>query len=77
MVQRSMVMNLYQDFCDGLFYFSFTECYSEHYVGTMSDDFGSMLENLKDIQWDTITSMENLPNTPESFENVSFHPIFN
>merc|ERR1712058_66706 len=23
MVQRSMVMNLYQDFCDGLFYFSF------------------------------------------------------
>merc|ERR1719300_1999510 len=55
MVQRSMVMNLYQDFCDGLFYFSFTECYSEHYVGTMSDDFGSMLENLKDIQWDTIT----------------------
>jgi len=59
-----------QDFCDGLFYFSFTECYSEHYVGTMSDDFGSMLENLKDIQWDTITSMENLPNTPESFENV-------
>jgi len=70
MVQRSMVMNLYQDFCDGLFYFSFTECYSEHYVGTMSDDFGSMLENLKDIQWDTITSMENLPNTPESFENV-------
>jgi len=70
MVQRSMVMNLYQDFCDGLFYFSFTDCYSGQYVGTMSDDFGTMLENLKDIQWDTITSMETLPNIPESFENV-------
>ena len=38
MVQRSMIMNLYQDFCDGLFYFSFTDCYKGEYVPTMSDN---------------------------------------
>jgi len=75
MVQRSMVMNLYQDYCDGLFYFSFTECYkdnpTEQYVPTMSDDFQSFLFKLKNIEWDSITNMESLPNLPSPFSDVS------
>ena len=70
MVQRSMIMNLYQDFCDGLFYFSFAECYQDNYVPTMSDDFGVLLEKLVNIQWDSIIAMEDLPNLPETFTNV-------
>jgi len=75
MVQRSLIGNLYTDFCDGLFYFSFTECYkdnpTEQYVPTMSEDFGTLLEKLKEIQWDSITSAENLPNLPTPFSDVS------
>ena len=70
MIQRSMIMNIYQDFCDGIFYFSFTECFGENYVPTMSDPFDTMLMKLKDIQWNSITSAENLPNLPERFDNV-------
>ena len=76
MVQRSLIGNLYTDFCDGLFYFSFTECYkdnlTEQYVPTMSEDFGTLLEKLKEIQWDSITSAENLPNLPTPFSDVCF-----
>ena len=73
MVQRSMIMNLYQDFCDGLFYFSFTECFAGQYVPTMSDDFDTLLFKLNDIKWNSITSMESLPNFPQLFDNVSVY----
>ena len=63
-------MNLYQDFCDGVFYFSFTDCYADDYVPTMSDRFDTMLIKLKNIEWDGITSMET-PGLPERFDNVS------
>jgi len=72
MVQRSMIMNLYQDYCDGLFYFSFTECdKKDGKVPTMSEDFGYLLEKLNDIQWDSITSQESLPNKPQIFTQHS------
>ena len=35
----------------------------------MSDDFFLMLEKLIDIQWDIITSIENLPNLPQKFNH--------
>ena len=71
MVQRSMIMNLYQDFCDGLFYFSFKNCYADDDFPTMSDDFGSILQKLKNIQWDSITSMESWEgHLPETFTEV-------
>ena len=56
MVQRSMMMNLYEDYCDGLFYFSFTEWDSDMEAHpSMSSDFGTILEKLNDIAWDEIT----------------------
>jgi len=74
MVQRSMIMNLYQDFCDGVFYFSFTDCYADDYVPTMSDRFDTMLIKLKNIEWDGITSMET-PGLPERFDNVRINLV--
>jgi len=71
MLQRSMIMNLYQDFCDGLFFFSFSECDSnlESYP-TMSAPFETILESLNNIAWDSITSLETLPNPFEKFTDV-------
>lgn len=71
MVQRSMIMNLNQDFCDGLFYVAFEECYSNNHVPTMSDSFDTLLKKLNDISWDALTWMEYLPNNPEEFDNVN------
>ena len=59
-----------QDFCDGIFYSSYTECFGEDLVPTMSDSFDSMLMKLKDLQWNSITSTENLPRLPEKFDSV-------
>ena len=70
MVQRSIIMNLYQDFCDGLLYFSFTECYANKDIPTMSDSFGKLLEKLNELRWNSITSVEYLPTTPTIFQNV-------
>ena len=70
MVQRSMIMNLNQDFCDGLFYVAFEECYSKNHVPSMSDDFDILIHKLHDIQWDALTWMEYLPSGPEEFDNV-------
>ena len=54
--QHSMVMNLYEDYCNGLFYFSLTECDSDMEAHpSMSSDFGTILEKLNDIAWDEIT----------------------
>jgi len=68
MVQRSIIMNLYQDFCDGLRYFSFTECYESKKIPTMSDSFSTLLDKLSDLEWNSITSAENLPTQPTLFE---------
>jgi len=68
MVQRSIIMNLYQDFCDGLRYFSFTECYESKNIPTMSDSFSTLLDKLSELEWDSITSAENLPTQPTLFE---------
>ena len=73
MVQRSMIVNLYQDFCDGLFYFSFADCIAEGNIPTMSDDFGTLLFKLKQLEWDAITSAEALPDDPENFQKVCNH----
>ena len=70
MVQRSMIMNLYQDYCDGLFYFSFTECFTDQQsVPTMSDDFDTLLLKLNEIEWNSINSMESWNgNFPQYFD---------
>ena len=70
MVQRSMIMNLNQDFCDGLFYVAFEECYSSNNVPSMSDDFDILLKKLNEIQWNALTWMEDLDGDPETFGNV-------
>jgi hypothetical protein len=57
---RAMILSLYADFCDTQFYHSFTECTATQ-TPFMSDDFEIMLRKLSDIQWDILTSLDNLP----------------
>ena len=76
MVQRSMIMNLNQDFCDGLFYVAFEECDANNHVPSMSDDFELLLKKLNEIQWNSLTWMEYLPNSPEIFSNVNCVRLF-
>ena len=64
--QRSMVMVLFEDYCDALFYHRFLEC-KEDTVPFMSDDFDMILEKLNFLQWDTITSIQHLPTIPQVF----------
>ena len=59
MTLRSMILSLYIDYCDGIFYHGFRECNSD--VPLMSDSFEALLVKLSDLQWDVITSMDNLP----------------
>ena len=72
MVQRSMIMNLYQDYCDGQFYYSFVECFDEKQVPTMSDSFDTLIAKLGAIPWDSITNWHDLQ-LPEPFDNVSIN----
>ena len=60
MTQRSMLMVLYRDFCDTIFYHSFTIC-NEDDVPLMGDEFDKLLLKLNNIAWDSITSSSNLP----------------
>merc|ERR1719435_729950 len=50
MLQRSMLLSLYTDYCEAKFYHSFTTCDVDE-APLMSDDFGLLLEKLSDIQW--------------------------
>ena len=68
MNQRSMILVLYQDYCDTLYYHGFLECNADT-VPAMSDNFDILLEKLNSIQWDIITSNENLPVPPQVFTN--------
>merc|ERR1712241_394717 len=78
MVQRSAIMNLYQDYCDGLFYFSFADCNGTPdpnngqsvEIPTMSDDFSTLILKLEAIEWNTITSVEGFNNLAEDFHRA-------
>jgi len=71
MVQRSLIMNLYQDYCDGIFYSWFQECHQEQSVPTMSDNFDDLILKLDNIQWDTMMSISTWPGNPvENFCDV-------
>ena len=64
--QRTMVMVLFEDFCDALFYHRFSQC-KEDTVPAMSDRFDEILEKLNFIQWDSITTHDTLPFNPTTF----------
>jgi len=66
MLQRSMLLSLYTDFCDAKFYHSFMLCSTEE-APLMSDNFELLLQKLSALQWDSITSTSNLPGTPIKF----------
>ena len=61
MVQRSMILNFYQDYCEEMFYSVFRDCHEELdeegwiIVPTMSDTFGTLLEKLNVLEWDADT----------------------
>ena len=66
MNQRSMIMSLFIEYCDADFYHSFTPC-DDLKLPLMSDELDTLLDKLKDIEWNSITSSENIPGTPIEF----------
>ena len=60
MTQRSMLMVLYKDYCDTLFYHSFGKCTQDD-VPLLGDEMDVLLNKLHNMQWDLITSINNLP----------------
>ena len=70
MNQRAMVMGLFVDYCDADFYNSFVSCDERNIAPYMSDELDVLLEKLTALQWNTVTSPENLPNKPENFESA-------
>jgi len=68
MTQRAMVISIYQDFCDALYYATFKSCTADEYkMPSMSDEFEEILEFLSDIQWDAIQAGQYLGNQPQPF----------
>ena len=76
MNQRSMMLSLFVDKCDTMTYNSFHIC-NEQDVPMMSDDFGTLLLDLKQIEWDTLTSTEDFPVPPVEFSAVGIKLIDN
>ena len=70
MNQRSMVMTLFYDACDTMFYNSFHVC-DQKELPMMSDDFSTILEALSQIAWDTLTDPDNVQPPPTNFDYIS------
>ena len=68
MTQRSLIAIMYKDYCDTLFYHSFEECNEEN-IPLLGDEMDILLDKLHNIQWDLITSINNLPDLPIIFEH--------
>ena len=66
MNQRSIIMVLYEDFCDALYYHSFTEC-SVVQTPVMSDDFDKLLDKLEHLQWDLVEGLNGFDVPPTEF----------
>ena len=58
MSHRQSVSDLIEDYCDAVFYHSFTPCERS---SSLSDDFYSVLDALHRIQWGLVTSDSSLP----------------
>ena len=56
-----------QDFCDALFYHSFTECTLQD-APLLSDDFSKLLDKLNKLQWDSVKGDNNLGTPPTEKE---------
>ncbi len=69
MNQRSMIMVLYEDFCDALFYHTFTEC-SVDQTPVMADDFSVLLQKLNSLEWDLVQGQNNLDPNPMEFQRI-------
>jgi len=68
MTQRSMILVLFEDYCDTKFYHGFMNCYEDEMpVPSMGESYLALLDKLNDIQWTTITDINNLPNLPQHF----------
>ena len=66
MNQRSMIMNLFMEYCDAIFYHTLTSC-DDQGLPFMSDEIDVILQKLNDIQWNSVTANENIDGTPIEF----------
>ena len=74
LTQRSMVMPLFYDSCDVLFYSSFTVCSSEE-LPMMTDQLETILEALSKIQWDSLADIGRLPTPPTKFNWITTYLV--
>ena len=63
-----MIMSLFVDYCDADFYNTFVPCDEHNISPYMSDSLDTLLEKLIQLEWNTVTSAENLPGIPKNFE---------
>lgn len=70
MNQRSMLLPLFLDACDTMYYFSFYKCSVSDFP-MLSDSFEKLLSALSDIKWTALTSTDHLPTLPTKFGDSS------
>ena len=70
MNQRSMLLVLYKDYCDALFYHGFVQCDQDD-IPLLGDEMSVLLDKLFNLQWDSISNINNLPSKLFIFADVS------
>ena len=65
LTQRIIILDIFYQYCDALFYQTFTKC---HQINIdMSGSFSSILEELRKLQWQISTFQNKLPQSPAKF----------
>jgi len=67
MNQRAMVMSVFVDYCEADFYNTFETCDQHIVLPYLSDQFDTLLHKLVQLDWNAVTSPNNLPGMPIKF----------
>ena len=70
---RSMLIDLYNDFCDGLFFNKFEWCSTGFYLD-MTKDLNTILNRLFHLDWYLVKSRK-VPSVPQDFKKIGVEII--
>merc|ERR1711915_69528 len=74
MTQRAMVMALFIDYCDALYYHSFTECGPFlNIMPDMADEFGTITDKLLELKWNLLVTTADMHPAPTTFDERIFY----
>ena len=65
LTQRMMILDIFHEYCDALFYQTFANCH--HFNIDLSSNFLTILEELRKLQWQISTFKSKLPQSPSKF----------